>query len=147
MVRHASAGSRSKDPSQRQLQIGETVRHALSELLAREPFRDPDLAGQSITVSEVRVSPDLRHAKAFVMPLGGGAAEVVLAGLRRAAPYINARLAQRLQLRRSPRLDFELDQSFDQANRIYEALRAPDVARDLVPGEVEEDDDDGRFDR
>ncbi len=148
MARRATALSRDRGPSQRQLQVGESVRHALCEVLGRDSLRDPDLAGQSITVSEVRVSPDMRHATAFVLPLGGGDVDTVLAGLRRAAPYLSTQVGQLIHLKRSPRLAFERDGSFDRASEIDAVLRRPDVARDLVARQGHEDggagvDDDG----
>ncbi len=148
MARRATALSRDRGPSQRQLQVGESVRHALCEVLGRDLLRDPDLAGQSITVSEVRVSPDMRHATAFVLPLGGGDVDTVLAGLRRAAPYLSTQVGQLIHLKRTPRLAFERDGSFDRASEIDAVLRRPDVARDLVATQGHEDggagvDDDG----
>ncbi len=139
MVRRATALSRDRGPSQRQLQVGESVRHALCEILARDLLRDPDLAGQSITVSEVRVSPDMRHATAFVLPLGGGDVDTVLAGLRRAAPYLSTQVGQLIHLKRTPRLAFERDGSFDRASEIDAVLRRPEVARDLAPRQTLED--------
>lgn len=118
-------------PSQRQLRVGEALRHALAEILTRGDLRDPALAERSITVSEVRASPDLRHATAFVLPLGGEDAAPVLAALRRAAPYLRTVLAKTVRLRYAPEIAFTLDQSFDEAERIARALKAPQVARDL----------------
>ncbi len=128
--------------SQRQLRVGEAVRHALSELLARRELRDPALADRSVTVSEVRVSPDMRNATAYVCPLGGEDLESVLAGLTRAAPHINSQIARMVRLRNAPRLTFVADPSFDQAAHIDQVLRNPAVARDLDgPSEAEMSDD------
>lgn len=148
MARRATALSRDRGPSQRQLQVGESVRHALCEVLGRDLLRDPDLAGQSITVSEVRVSPDMRHATAFVLPLGGGDVDTVLTGLARAAPYLSTQVGRLIHLKRTPRLAFERDGSFDRASEIDAVLRRPEVARDLVARQGHEDggaggDDDG----
>ena len=132
MARRATAPSRDRGPSQRQLQVGESVRHALCEVLGRDLLRDPDLVGQSITVSEVRVSPDMRHATAFVLPLGGDDVAAVLAGLGRAAPYLSTQVGQLIHLKRTPRLSFERDGSFDRASEIDAVLRRPEVARDLA---------------
>ena len=129
--------------SQRQLRVGEAVRHALSELLARRELRDPALADRSVTVSEVRVSPDLRNATAFICPLGGEDLETVLAGLGRAAPHINGQIARMVRLRNVPRLTFVADPSFDQAAHIDEMLRMPAVARDLESPSDPELSDDG----
>jgi ribosome-binding factor A len=119
-------------PSQRQLRVGEALRHALSEILMRGDLRDPALQGASITVSEVRVSPDLRNATAFVVPLGGGHAEEILAGLRRAGPHLRGRVAQAVKLKFAPSLTFKTDTSFDYADHIDALLHSDAVARDLA---------------
>jgi ribosome-binding factor A len=119
----------------RQLRVGEELRHVLAQVLERGEMRDPDLRGQSITVTEVDASPDLRNATAFVMPLGGADRERVLAALRRAAPWLRSQVAQRMELRHAPELRFELDRSFDHAHRIGELLHSPEVARDLEAGD------------
>ena len=127
--------SKPKRPSgagQRPLRVGEAVRHALAEVLARGEVRDPDLRGRSITVSEVRVSPDLRHATAFVVPLGGTDVERVVAALKRAAPYLRGQVARLVDLRMAIDLHFAADQSFDYASRIDAALRRPEVRRDVA---------------
>ena len=123
--------SRSKEPSVRQLRVGEELRHVLADLLGRGDLRDPALAGRSITVSEVRASPDLRNATAFVIPLGGGDDVEVLAALRRAAPFLRGQIARMVRLRMVPNLSFQRDESFDVAQRIDDILHRPDVARDL----------------
>ncbi|MDP6351916.1 MAG: 30S ribosome-binding factor RbfA [Alphaproteobacteria bacterium] len=122
------------EPSQRRLRVGESLRHALSEVLARDMLRDPDLAGQSITVTEIRVSPDLRQATAFVCPLGGADMEAVLAALGRAAPFLSVQLGRRVRLKNTPRLTFVADRSYDEASRVDRILRTQNVARDLVDG-------------
>ncbi|MCW5731134.1 MAG: 30S ribosome-binding factor RbfA [Alphaproteobacteria bacterium] len=128
---------------QRPLRVGEEVRHALAEILSRGDIRDPDLAGASVTVTEVRVSPDLKNATAYVMPLAGRNAEAIMAALERAAPYLRAQVARAVKLRHAPRIGFRLDTSFDQAGRIDAILRRPDVAADLAasggktPGEAD----------
>lgn len=123
--------------SQRQLRIGEAIRHALSETLTRGHLRDPELQGASITVTEVRVSPDLRNATAFVLPLGGRNGEAVVAALDRAGAYLRREVAHQVRLRYAPDLRFQLDTSFDQAARIDTLLRRPAVAADLDRGEDE----------
>ena len=120
-----------KSPGQRQLRVGEQLRHTLAEVLARGDLRDPDLSGASVTVTEVRVSPDLRNATAFIVPLGGGDATTVLAGLRRAAPYLRTRVARLVELKFAPRLTFRSDTSFDHASRVDALLQEPTVADDL----------------
>ena len=117
-------------PSPRQLRAGEAIRRALVEALAEGHFRDPELAGASITVSEVRSSPDLRRALCFVLPLGGRDAAPTLAALKRAAAYLRSEVARRVQLRVAPELHFELDRSFDEGTRIEARLRMPGVKRD-----------------
>ena len=117
--------------SQRQLRIGELIRHALSGSLERGELRDPGLDQVSVTVTEVRISPDMKNATAFVMPLGGVDTDRVLASLSRAVPFFRRRLSKRVSLRRLPALSFELDKSFDNANRINELLKSPAVAADV----------------
>lgn len=123
--------SSAKPPSNRQLRAGELIRRALIEALAEGHFRDPVLAGASLTVSEVRASPDLKHASAFVMPLGGIDAKEILASLKRARSYLRTEVARRVQLRVAPELHFELDRSFDESARIETLLRSDAVKRDL----------------
>lgn len=130
---------RNAPDSQRQLRVGELVRHALAEVLARGELRDPALIDAHVTVSEVRMSPDLKHATCFVMPLGGGETQPVLEGLARSAAWLGGQVARRIELRFAPRLRFQLDRSFDEAARIDRLLRRPDVAQDLAPDRDDED--------
>ncbi|MGH7029311.1 MAG: 30S ribosome-binding factor RbfA [Stellaceae bacterium] len=132
--RHASAGGDAdRGAGQRQRRVGEQLRHALAQILRDGGCRDPALRQASITVTEVRVSPDLRNATAYVMPLGGANAGDVIAGLRRGAPFLRAQLARDLPLRYMPNLAFALDDTFEQADRISTLLARPEVARDLHP--------------
>lgn len=126
-----------RQPSQRQLRVGETLRHALSGILERGSLRDPALRNVSITVTEVRASPDLKNATAFVMPLGGEDAEGIVEALVRAAPFLRGAIAKEVELRHIPRIQFEVDRSFGAADHIDALLRRPQVARDL------DGDDDG----
>ena len=103
--------------SQRRLRIGEEVRHALAKVLQQGECRDPSLEGASITVTEVSMSPDLRNATAFVMPLAGSNATEVLAGLKRSAVFLKRLVAREVRLRNTPDLIFALDHSFDRADR------------------------------
>lgn len=122
-----------KPPSQRQLRVGELLRHALVAALGRGEVRDPGLQGVSVTVSEVRLSPDLRSATAYVMPLGGvGTAEVVEA-LQRAAPFLRGVIGRSVRLRSVPALSFAADTTFDHAAKIDELLRATDADSDPAP--------------
>ncbi len=110
-------------PSQRQLRVGELVRHAVSRVLERGEVHDPEIAGKSITVTEVRMSPDLKVATAYVMPLGGEEGAAVVEALRRVAPYLRRRLGDDIALKFLPELRFVVDETFDQANRIDQLLR------------------------
>ncbi len=125
-------------PSQRQLRVGEEIRHALSQVMQREGFRDPALSGVILTVTEVRPSPDLRNATVFVSPLGGGDMKAILAGLRRASKFLRGEVAKRIHLKYMPDFQFKADTSFDEAAKIDAALRDPSVVQDL-----DEDDEDG----
>ena len=124
-----------RPPSQRQLRVGEEIRHAMSAILARGDLRDPALQDVSLTVSEVRASPDLKNATCFVIPLGGGDASEIVAALKRAGPFLRGQLGREVRLRYVPRLSFQADRSFDEASRIDSVLRRPDVARDLAAEE------------
>ena len=113
-------------PSQRQLRVGETLRHVLSEILMRQDFFDPDLANVSVTISEILVSPDLRNARVYTMPLGGINVDVILPALNRLAPVIQSLVAKKVHLRRTPRLRFFLDNSFENAakmNQLFHAIK------------------------
>jgi ribosome-binding factor A len=117
--------------SQRQLRVGELLRHVLVDILGRGELRDPDLVGASVTVTEVRVSPDLRNAAVFVMPLGGSRTEEVVAALGRAAPYLRRMIGQSVTMKYNPALSFVADQAFDEGSKIEGILRSPQVSRDL----------------
>ena len=129
--------------SKRQLRVGEELRHALSEILAREEVRDPALAGVSVTVTAVDASPDLRHATAFVVPLGGANQQAVVDALNQAAKWLRGRVARQVQLKFAPTIDFALDRSFDQAERIEALLRQPELTGDLAPRAMSDEADDG----
>ncbi|MBL0900419.1 MAG: 30S ribosome-binding factor RbfA [Reyranella sp.] len=131
MSRRRSSDGERRGPSQRQLRVGEEIRHLLAELLERGDMRDPDLREASITVTSVDISPDLRNATAFVMPLGGRDSDRLLAALTRAAPWFRARVGEKAGLRSAPEIRFRLDQTFDEADKIGALLRRPDVARDI----------------
>ena len=140
MTRHSDKNREARGPSQRQLRVGEELRHALARLLGRHEMRDPSLKDATITVTEVRISPDLKNASAFVMPLGGAHATEILAALQRGAPYLRGLIAREVGLRYVPTLRFLLDTSFDHASRIDALLHRPDVERSLAP---RDEDDDG----
>jgi len=124
-------GRNSNTPSQRQLRVGELVRHELSEILARGGFHDPDLQGRIVTVPEVRMTPDLKTATVFVMPLGGSGEQEIVAALNRNKKRVRGLISQKMTLKYMPALQFEIDRSFQASSRIEELLRSPDVARDL----------------
>jgi ribosome-binding factor A len=133
MNRGRSTGSTApRGPSQRQLRVGELVRHALSEILQRGEVHDPELEGMVVTVPEVRMSPDLKLATAFVVPLGGKGGETLLAALERNRKYLRGEVAHRIELRYAPDLRFRLDESFDEGERIDALLQRPEVKRDLA---------------
>ena len=118
-------------PSQRALRVGELVRHALAEMLTRGDVHDPVLDGHVITVPEVRMSPDLRLATAYVMPLGGRDADKIVAALERNKKYLRGEIARRINLKFSPDLRFRVDDRFEEAARIDRLLQSPAVKRDL----------------
>jgi ribosome-binding factor A len=120
-----------KAPSQRQLRVAEEVRHVLARVFSRGEVRDPDLAGETITVTEVRISPDLKNATAFVARLGRSDIDALLPALKRAAPFLRTQIAHEMRLRVAPTLSFQPDTSLDYAMRIDELLHRPEVARDL----------------
>ena len=120
-------------PSQRQLRAGELMRHALVEILREEDFNDEALTGVSVTVTEVRMSPDPRHAVCFVEPLGGEHADVVVKALNRHAKFLRGRLGRLIDMKFTPDLKFLHDQSFDEAARIGALFDDPRVAQDLTP--------------
>jgi ribosome-binding factor A len=126
-----------KPPSQRQLRAGELIRHALMDILAREEFSDPDLAGKSITITEVRASPDLKHATAFAAPLGGQDMGKTIEALNRAAGFLRGRLSKEVDMRYTPQVRFVSDDSYDEARRIDELLASPRVRKDLGHGPKE----------
>lgn len=130
-----------KAPSQRMLRVGELVRHALADVLTRGEVMDPVLEGHVITVPEVRMSPDLKLATAYVMPLGGNDKDAVLAALEKNRKQLRMLAVKRMELKSAPDLRFRLDDSFDRGAHIDELLRSPEVARDL------DKDDDGESDR
>jgi ribosome-binding factor A len=123
--------ARGRPPSVRQLRVGEELRHRLAALLERGALRDPVLRGRSFTVTEVRVSPNLRNATVFIVPLGGAWDDGLLSALERAAPFLRSETGRDLHMKYLPRLSFARDASYDEADRIDRLLRSPEVARDL----------------
>ena len=118
-------------PTQRQLRVAEEIRHVLAGLFTRREFRDPELAEADITVSEVRLSPDLKHATAFISRLGRADVDELLPALKRVAPWLRSQVAHSLPLRYAPELTFQPDHALDYAMKINRLMQRPDVARDL----------------
>ena len=118
-------------PTQRQLRVAEEIRHVLAGVFARQELRDPELADAVITVTEVRVGPDLKRATAFVSRLGRSDVETLLPALKRAAPFLRGQVAHALRLRFAPDLTFRSDAALEYATKIDRLLHAPEVARDL----------------
>jgi ribosome-binding factor A len=133
----ARQGETGRGPSQRQLRVGELIRRALSDVLIRGDVHEPGLSGASITVSEVVITPDLRHATAYVMPLGGAKAPQMLEALGRAKGELRRAVMQGLTLKYAPDLHFRLDDRFDRLDAQRALFERPEIRRDLA------DDDDG----
>ena len=133
---HPAGRQAPQGPSQRQLRAGELTRHALVDILREEEIADPALEGVSVTVTEVRMSPDLRHATVFVEPLGGGEqAAVVVKALNRHHKFLRGRLGHAIDMKFTPELKFLHDDTFDEAARISAIFADPKVAQDLKPSE------------
>src|SRR2546423_14075415 len=132
MPRHHNKSS-APGGSQRQLRVGETVRHAVADILSQGSVHDPDLEGHIITVPEVRMSPDLKIATIYVMPLGGRDTAIVIAGLERNKKFLRGEIARRVNLKFAPDIRFRVDERFDEAGRIEKLRRTPPVQRDLAP--------------
>jgi ribosome-binding factor A len=127
--------------SQRQLRVGELIRHELAAMLTRGEVHDPVIETHMITVPEVRMSPDLRLATIYVMPLGGRDAKDVLDALDRNKRYVRGEIARRVSLKFAPEIRFRIDERFDEVERIEKLLRTPVVQRDLskdLDGEKDE---------
>src|SRR4030095_3797144 len=118
-------------PSQRQLRVGELIRHALAEMLSRGDIHDPTIDAHMITVPEVRMTAELRLATVYVMPLGGRDAEAVVAALERNKKFLRGEIAHRVNLKFAPETRFRIDERFDEAERIEKLLRTPAVQRDV----------------
>jgi ribosome-binding factor A len=143
MPRHHQKKSSAPGGSQRQLRVGEQVRHAIAEILAQGSVHDADLEGHIITVPEVRMSPDLKLATVYVMPLGGRDTEIIIAALERNKKFLRGEVARRVNLKFAPDLRFRVDERFDEAERIEKLLRTPAVQKDLEQ-DLEQDPDSDR---
>ena len=127
------AGLKKRDagPSQRQLRVAEEIRHVLAALFERRDFRDPELAGAQITVTEVRTSADLKHATVFVARLGRSDVDALLPALKRATPFLRGQVAHTLRMKFAPELSLQPDHALEYATKIDRLLHSPDVAQDL----------------
>ncbi|KXV78266.1 30S ribosome-binding factor RbfA [Acetobacter cerevisiae] len=134
------AGLSPLGPSQRQLRVGEEVRRVLAELFARTTFRDPDLADATVTVTEVRLSPDFKHATVFVARLGRSDIDALLPALKRVAPWLRTQMSHKLRLRAAPELHFQPDTTLDVAMHMDSLLKSPDVQRDLTAKDQADED-------
>ncbi|WP_278367003.1 30S ribosome-binding factor RbfA [Acetobacter orientalis] len=136
------AGLSPSGPSQRQLRVGEEVRRVLAELFARTTFRDPELADTAVTVTEVRLSPDFKHATVFVARLGRSDVDALLPGLKRVAPWLRTQMSHKLRLRVAPELHFQPDTTLDEAMHMDALLKSPDVQRDIAAAQPEDNEED-----
>ena len=128
-----------RGPSQRQLRVGEMLRHALSEVLRENEIRDSDLDGVSVTITQVKPSPDMRYATVFCEPLGGENAKVIIAALNRHKGFLRGEMGHRISTKFTPDLRFVEDESFAEAQKIETILKSPEVQRDLTATHDEED--------
>lgn len=133
MTRHRNKSE--SGASQRQLRVGELIRHAIADVLARGEVPDDVIAAHTITVPEVRMSPDLRLATIYVMPLGGRAQQAVVDALERNKKLLRGQIVRRVNMKFAPDIRFRVDERFDEAQRIERLLRSPEVARDLKKDE------------
>jgi ribosome-binding factor A len=131
MARHQHHRDQATGGSQRQLRVGELIRHELADMLSRGGIHDPVIEQHMITVPEVRMSPDLRLATIYIMPLGGREEKAVLEALDRNKRFVRGEIARRVNLKFAPEIRFRVDERFDEAERIEKILRTPAVQRDL----------------
>src|SRR5437899_4285721 len=129
---HQKKSSAPGGGSQRQLRVGEIVRHAIAEILSQGSVHDPELEGHIVTVPEVRMSPDLKLATIYVMPLGGRDTDKVIAALERNKKFLRGEVARRVNLKFAPDVRFRADERFDEVERIEKLLQTPAVQRDLA---------------
>jgi len=128
-------------PSQRQLRVGEALRHALAEILNRNEIRDPDLEGVSVTVTQVKPSPDMRYATVYCEPLGGQNAKEIVAALNRHKGFLRGEMGHRITMKFTPELRFVEDESFAEALKIETILRSDRVSRDIAGKQDDEEED------
>jgi ribosome-binding factor A len=140
-VRHARRGGSDikGGPSQRQLRVGEALRHALAEVLRENEIRDPELEGVSVTITQVKPSPDMRYATVYCEPLGGQNAKAIVAALNRHKGFLRGEMGHLITMKFTPDLRFVEDESFAEAQKIETILKSPEVQRDLTAAHDEED--------
>ena len=131
----------SRGPSQRQLRVGEMLRHALAEVLRENEIRDSDLEGVSVTITQVKPSPDMRYATVFCEPLGGQNAKAIIAALNRHKGFLRGEMGHLISTKFTPDLRFVEDESFAEAQKIETILKSPEVQRDLTAMHDEEEDE------
>ena len=137
--RRPSQSRRELGPSQRQLRVGEALRHALADVLRRNDLRDPELDGVSVTITQVKPSADMRYATVYCEPLGGQNAAVIVAALNRHKGFLRGEMGHRITTKFTPDLRFVEDESFAEAQKIETILKSPEVQRDLTATHDEED--------
>jgi ribosome-binding factor A len=129
----------SHGPTQRQLRVGEALRHALAEVLRENEIRDPDLEGVSVTITQIKPSPDMRYATVYCEPLGGENAKAIVAALNRHKGFLRGEMGHLITMKFTPDLRFVEDESFAEAQKIETILKSPEVQRDLAADHDEED--------
>ena len=138
MSRQRHSSNDRNGPSQRQLRVGEMLRHALADVLRRGDIRDTDLNGVSVTITQIKPSPDMRHATVFCEPLGGQNAKQVIAALNKHKGYLRGEMGREIAMKFTPELRFVEDESFAEAQKIDDLLRSSRVARDLAADDEDE---------
>ena len=129
-------------PSQRQLRVGEMLRHALADVLRENDIRDPDLDGVSVTITQIKPSPDMRYATVYCEPLGGENAKAIVAALNRHKGFLRGEMGHRIAIKFTPELRFVEDESFAEAQKIETILKSPEVQRDIASSSDDDDDSD-----
>lgn len=138
---HSARRAASQGPSQRQLRVGEMLRHALADVLRENDIRDPELGGVSVTITQVKPSPDMRYATVYCEPLGGENAKAIVAALNRHKGFLRGEMGHRIAMKFTPDLRFVEDESFAEAQKIETILKSPEVQRDLAADDNDEDED------
>ena len=138
---HSTRRAASQGPSQRQLRVGEMLRHALADVLRDNDIRDPELGGVSVTITQVKPSPDMRYATVYCEPLGGVNAKAIVAALNRHKGFLRGEMGHRIAMKFTPDLRFVEDESFAEAQKIETILKSPEVQRDLSTPSDDDDQD------